>query len=160
MELLSASQIVWIQEEIRNKGITDPVLEDDLLDHICCIVEENVANGFSFEQAFDVVLEKFGPAGLRKIQTETTYLLNLNTTAHTCILALDYLMTFLLFIVSCCFVLSPVLAYLYQPTLFTFCISILFTLIGLIVIVSGFDYKNFDTVRTTSRIRIVKISIS
>ena len=160
MDLLSSGQIAWIQQEISRKGISDPVLQDDLLDHICCIIEENLANGFSFDDAFDVVLEKFGPAGFRKIQRETTFLLKLNATAYKCVLALDCVMTFVLILVSCSFMLAPVFAYLYQPSLFTFCISMPFTLIGAFVMVSGFDYKHFDTVRSNSRIRTLKISIS
>jgi hypothetical protein len=160
MDLLTEQQITWIQKEIKIKGIADTSLEDDLLDHICCIIEENLAKGSSFEIAFDLVIEKFGPAGFRKIQKETTFLLNLNTTAYKFVLALDYLMTFFLLIVSCSFILAPGFVYLYQPTLFNICISLPFSIIGVIVLFSGFDFKHFDTVKANSTIQTIKVSIN
>lgn len=158
MDLLSTEQIEWIQKDIKRKGIVCSDLADDLLDHVCCMVEENIDNGLPFHNSYQLVIEKFGPAGFRKVQKETTFLLNLNSSLYKVVMAMDYMMTFILLIVSCSFIFAPLAVMFYQPTLFNLFISLPFTMIGVIGVVSGFDFKNFDTKRSSSTIRSLKIT--
>lgn len=68
---LSISQIEFIKKEIRRRGIKMKSLQQDLLDHICCLIEEQTKNGTSFERAYENAIKQFGENGLEKVQNET-----------------------------------------------------------------------------------------
>lgn len=72
---LTAEQISFIRGDIISKGIVMDDLADNLLDHICCAVENDPE--VDFQKAYRNVLAKFGIDGLQKIQDETIYLLTL-----------------------------------------------------------------------------------
>lgn len=75
MAELSQDQVDFIAEDIRRRGIFLRGLQDDLLDHICCLIENNLGNAMDFRTAYEEVLKDFGENGLQEIQDETTYLL-------------------------------------------------------------------------------------
>ncbi len=77
MNSLSDLQIELIRGDIRQNGIEMSDLEDDLLDHICCALEEELDVNSSFESAYSRVKSLVCPDGFREIQEETTYLLTL-----------------------------------------------------------------------------------
>src|SRR5690606_31427147 len=61
---------------IDESGITIPTLKDDLIDHLCCVVESKMENGIPFESALQEALREVAPHGLEAIQNQTLYLLN------------------------------------------------------------------------------------
>ncbi|MCB9234457.1 MAG: hypothetical protein H6581_22575 [Bacteroidia bacterium] len=77
MSTLTQMQVNLIRGDLRREGIEMTDLEDDLLDHICCALEEEMGNFSSFEQAYDQIKQEFCPNGYREIQTETTHLLTI-----------------------------------------------------------------------------------
>jgi hypothetical protein len=78
MELLSENQIEFILRRIQAGGITMDTLQTDLLDHFCCIVEEQVAKGVEFEKAYWDAYRIISPNGIQEIEEETFLLLTLN----------------------------------------------------------------------------------
>jgi len=72
MELLDC-HIERIKSDLVRQGVTMGDLSDNLLDHICCSIEEMEGN--DFEKAYQQVIERFGEDGLRKVQEETTNLI-------------------------------------------------------------------------------------
>ena len=77
MSTLTELQIELIRGDIRQNGIEMSDLEDDLLDHICCALEEELDVNSSFESAYGKIKSLVCPNGYREIQEETTYLLTL-----------------------------------------------------------------------------------
>lgn len=73
MNDLSAAHVSLIIREVNRHQITFSHLCDDLIDHICCDVEDEMQNGLPFEKAYARVKEKIGMRGLNKIQEETLY---------------------------------------------------------------------------------------
>ncbi len=73
MNELGITQISLIARDVRCQRITFSHLCDDLIDHVCCDVEDEMENGLSFEKAYRKVKEKIGIRGLNKIQEETLY---------------------------------------------------------------------------------------
>ncbi len=68
---LSEDQIQAIGVRIREEGIRFRELEIDIVDHIACLVEEEMNGGVSFENALSKVLPEFAPpGGIRGIQTD------------------------------------------------------------------------------------------
>jgi hypothetical protein len=51
-------------------------LRDDLIDHLCCEVEERMQSGKSFEHSLQEALSELAPEGLFEIQKQTEFLLN------------------------------------------------------------------------------------
>ena len=45
---LSDIQLEYIRNDLRARGITRVELQDDLLDHICCIMERILKSDFDF----------------------------------------------------------------------------------------------------------------
>lgn len=65
---LSDAQVDIIHREIRRNGILLNDLRDDLVDHICCLVEERM-DELSFDAAKKEVLDSFG--SFREIEMNT-----------------------------------------------------------------------------------------
>ncbi len=72
---LTEDQIAFIENDIRVRGITSSDLRIDLLDHICCLVENESDGTENFELVYERILLLFGAKGLREIQDETNRLL-------------------------------------------------------------------------------------
>lgn len=70
---LTLAQIEFIQRDIHTKGIRFDDLSDSLLDHICCIIEQDPNT--DFDSAYKKSLLAFGENGLKTIQNQTIFLL-------------------------------------------------------------------------------------
>jgi len=75
MNQLSDLQINLIRGDIRQNGVELTDLEDDLLDHVCCAIEYELASNSSFEEVYNNIKQTIFPEGYRKIQETTTHLL-------------------------------------------------------------------------------------
>ena len=73
MPELSVRNIDQIINDIRRQEITFPHLADELIDHICCDVEDEMKSGLSFHDAYLAVKERIGHRRLKEIQEETLY---------------------------------------------------------------------------------------
>ena len=73
MPELTLNNIDQISSDIRNQEITFSHLLEDLIDHICCDVENEMQQGLSFAEAYRTVRKKMGPRRLKEIQEETLY---------------------------------------------------------------------------------------
>jgi hypothetical protein len=78
MYALSREQVAKIEADVECARITISHLADDLIDHICCEVENEMWNGKSFDQAYQVVKQQTGITILQKIQENTHYLIDKN----------------------------------------------------------------------------------
>jgi len=72
MHRLTEEQIEQLQEDIRQSGIQDDSLREDLLDHLCCHIEKGLEEGRDFEAAYAQALQQVCPDGMQQIQQETT----------------------------------------------------------------------------------------
>jgi hypothetical protein len=73
---LSVGQVDLIQSKVERSGIRIKLLKDDVLDHLCCVVEMELDKGKSFEVALKEAIKELAPNGLGQIEKETVYLLN------------------------------------------------------------------------------------
>ena len=65
-----------IRSDLVRLGLTYDRLMEDVLDHVCCLVEENMNEGDDFESSYDRVLDTIGDRQLPNIQHQT--LINLD----------------------------------------------------------------------------------
>jgi hypothetical protein len=74
---ISLQNIDQISRDVRGQEITFSHLPDDLIDHICCDVENEMQNGISFPEAYNRVKKRVGSRRLKEIQEETLYAVDL-----------------------------------------------------------------------------------
>ncbi|MBN1596768.1 MAG: hypothetical protein JW894_00595 [Bacteroidales bacterium] len=72
---LNPDQIRFIEDDVRKAGIGFSHLETDLIDHICCYVEELMDIGNSFEDAYKKVKKEIGYNNLKYIEIKTILLI-------------------------------------------------------------------------------------
>jgi len=68
--ILNESQIERIADTVEKSAIASAEMKDDLIDHLCCMVEDEMSKGKDFETVFQTVL----PNRLNEIQNETVFL--------------------------------------------------------------------------------------
>ncbi len=72
---LSDQQIDYILNDIGARGVEMESLQQNLLDHVCCIIEQNLAEGEDFENFYQQTIRKFYKDALWEIEEETIFLL-------------------------------------------------------------------------------------
>lgn len=77
MKHLLPTEIRQVKAYLENSSLSYEEVRDDILDHICCQIEELLEEGNEFEQAFAVVQEDFSKEELSTIQSNTTYFLTI-----------------------------------------------------------------------------------
>ncbi len=76
MRSLADEQVDFIREDIRRRGVFTESLQENLLDHLCCYIEEQPEDGRPFEEVYRQAVEAFGQNGLQQVQDETLFLIN------------------------------------------------------------------------------------
>jgi hypothetical protein len=72
---LSDSQIDFISNDIRARGVEIESLQQNLLDHVCCIIELNLEENGDFESFYQKTIRTFYKDALWEIEEETITLL-------------------------------------------------------------------------------------
>ncbi len=75
MYCISDEQIEYILNDIRRNGVEMEDLQLNLLDHVCCIIEQNLKDGDDFEGFYKNTMKQFYKKELREIEEETITLL-------------------------------------------------------------------------------------
>jgi hypothetical protein len=75
MYQLSEKQIEYIINDIRARGVEMESLRDDLVDHVCCIIENQLGATGDFEHFYQTVIKTFYKKDLSEIEAETHSLL-------------------------------------------------------------------------------------
>jgi hypothetical protein len=75
MYCLSDQQIDFILSDIGARGIEMVSLQQDLLDHICCVIEHELDEDGDFERFYHSAVSRFYKSELREIEEETIILL-------------------------------------------------------------------------------------
>ena len=75
MYCITDQQMDFILDDLRSKGILLEDLQQNLLDHICVLIEENLTTDGNFEQYYFTVIRSFYKKELSEIEEETRFLL-------------------------------------------------------------------------------------
>ena len=73
MPELSIQNIDRVTRDVKKQEIVFSHLFDELIDHICCDVENEMQAGLTFLEAYSKVKQKIGSRRLKEIQEETLY---------------------------------------------------------------------------------------
>ena len=71
MTELNEQQITFISEYLEQHLFKFIPLREELLDHLCCMIEAKMDQGLSFHQATEQVLELYSESTLQKIEKQT-----------------------------------------------------------------------------------------
>lgn len=75
MYCLSDQQIDYILDDISARGVKMESLQQNLLDHVCCIIEQNLEANGDFERFYQTTIQTFYKKELSEIEAETHLLL-------------------------------------------------------------------------------------
>lgn len=75
MYQLTNQQIEFISNDISARGIGMVSLQQDLLDHVCCVIEHGLEDGGDFERFYSETITAFYKSDLKEIEEETVHLL-------------------------------------------------------------------------------------
>lgn len=75
---LSDEQVEKVMAVVNDSGIKIEGLRDDILDHLCCVIEEGLGKSKSFEDLLQLAVIDLAPDGLKKLENKTVFLLNRN----------------------------------------------------------------------------------
>lgn len=73
---LTDNQVNIIKSFVDGQGLKIKTLSDDIIDHLCCVVESQLGKDKSFEDLLDKAIIGLAPNGLIEIQHKTLFLLN------------------------------------------------------------------------------------
>src|SRR5579863_9775777 len=76
MYCISDKQIDYILNDISARGVKMESLKQDILDHVCCIIEQNLEESGDFEAFYSETIQQFYKTELTEIEEETILLLN------------------------------------------------------------------------------------
>src|SRR5438105_1082332 len=76
---LARNDIEYIRFDLRRRGVGEPGLFEELVDHVCCEVEPLLRQGVPFKKAYEKVLREIAPAEFVALQSETIRSRNYNT---------------------------------------------------------------------------------
>ncbi len=79
MVQLSDGQVDAILQRIIADGVTSRDLQNGLLDHYCCFIEENINKGSTFDVAYMAAFNAITPNGIHEVQEELFFLLTFKT---------------------------------------------------------------------------------
>jgi len=71
---LGDAHIEFIRSDIQSRGVTTDALIDDIVDHVCCLFEEQVGEGDDFPEVYVGIIQKFYGSALSDIEKETQLL--------------------------------------------------------------------------------------
>lgn len=75
MHKITDEEIDFILDDIKGKGILIEDIQYNLLDHICCVIENEMPEKEDFFKFYEYILPRFFKESLREIQEETELLL-------------------------------------------------------------------------------------
>ena len=76
MAIIKDEHIDFILNDISNRGVVISDLKENILDHVCCIIEKEMPDDADFHAFYEEVIPRFFNNDLKEIQKETDYLLS------------------------------------------------------------------------------------
>src|SRR6185437_7822663 len=141
---LSDLHIEIIKDDIKKRGISSDALGEDLLDHICLLVEDELNETVEFKTAYLNVVSKFG--SFKFLQEETTKEITSASLLTKIYKYFDYAFTLFYILLGCFSLVFPFVVLYYHP-IEVFVILSPVLLFGYIVCFTRINYKKFELIQ-------------
>ena len=76
IDIIIDEKLGWIDSDLKRRGLSYDSLRDDILDHVCCLLEEEMVNGNDFDSSYARIMDNIGNERLRDIEHQTLLLLD------------------------------------------------------------------------------------
>lgn len=76
MSKLTNQQTDFIIEKINSNKSLSSDLKEDLIDHFCCVIENEMDKGKDFETAYQTAYNRISPEGIEELDNEMMFLMN------------------------------------------------------------------------------------
>lgn len=147
---LTQDQIDLIECTLVKHGLTSEALQDDLIDHVCCLVENRMETGNTFEDALAISLQEFGVKGVAKVQHQTKQEV-LNTDRFGLGQALNYFATTAVLLLALFFAFLPLVVFLSSPDLpFVSLAFLQFAFVGWYLLLKKVNYRRYELIQNES----------
>ncbi|TSE09794.1 hypothetical protein [Aquimarina algiphila] len=73
---LTSEQEDNIRDYVDKQGLKIQSLHDDIIDHLCCVIESQLGKGKQFDHLLEEAIRELAPNGLTDIEHKTFFLLN------------------------------------------------------------------------------------
>ena len=73
---LTEEQEKKVQQYVDAQGLKRTTLRDDVVDHLCCVLEHETGKGKPFEQSLHRAVNELAPRGLKNLERQTLFSLN------------------------------------------------------------------------------------
>lgn len=75
---LTDEQVEIISKRVEESNLKLPKLRDDIVDHLCCVVEHEMAQSKDFQNLLAAAISELAPNGFKELERKTVFLLNSN----------------------------------------------------------------------------------
>lgn len=141
---LNPAQTDFIKKELLKKGITNESLRDDLLDHFCCLVEEEMDQAADFKRAYFSSIKKFG--SLSVLQADTLESIASVEMLPKIIKLAEFFTTLSYLILSLVFLIMPLYLTLSHKDISFVLFFSPFVILGLYICVKRINYQKFEII--------------
>ena len=73
---LTGAQEEMVRKYVEAQELKLKTLSDDIIDHLCCVLESELGKGKPFDQVLDDAMAELAPNGIMYLERKTFYLLN------------------------------------------------------------------------------------
>lgn len=143
------SQIDFILSDIKRRGVVSSALQEEVLDHICCLMEERFPKD-DFQTAYQKALTSLG--SLKALQHRTTDVILSSGRMAIFFSCLEYCFTFIYLILGITFLLLPLFILIVMSEFLIF--AVLFPLMpfGCFMCFTRINYKKFQLISFPSKV--------
>ena len=140
---LSDSQIDFILSDIKRRGVVSSALQEDLLDHICCLIEEKFRKD-DFQTAYQKALTSLG--SLKALQHKTTDVILSSGRMAIFFNSLEYCFTFIYLMLGITCLLLPRFIFITESDFIVFIVLFPLFLFGCFICFTRINYKKFQLI--------------
>ena len=155
---LSSRQIKVIEWDIRQNGIYLSSLREDVMDHICCLLEEELKRTPDFKTAYLKVRSKMG--SLRTLQYKTDEEVYSHKRLERFVKIPTYFVVFLYLLLGIGMFAGPLLLAIIELNIIYGVLALPVIIVGYVIIFTRINYRKLDIIPYKESFSPVQITFS
>lgn len=141
---LTGLQIKAILWDIRSQGVYLPSLQEDILDHICCLLEEEMQNTSDFKKAYIKVRNKIGP--LVRLQYQTDEEISSHKRLERFSRIANYYAVSMYLAIGVFMLFGPILLSVIELSVIYGVLGLPLIIMGYVILFKRINYRKFDII--------------
>jgi hypothetical protein len=141
---LNSRQIRIVEWDIAHNGIYLPTLKEDVLDHLCCLLEEELKSTTDFRTAYLKVRNQMGSLKVLQYKTDKEILSHQHMERFVNIL--NYIAVFLYLLLGVGMFAGPLLLSIIELDIIYSVLTLPLIIMGYVIIFTRIDYRKLDVI--------------